>query len=446
MPSVVLVIAAAREPAPTGGWSQTGRCAVYLLLTPLVTLPGWSLLVVLSSVSLVLAILPALARLLRLAVPVSRSPETRDHATEPRPDQDLTAHEPTSTPRRSRIALTPAAARNLSRRDRAQVLTVLGVRVPEPEVPDGGRVRRQLALGLLHCPVSVLLLAAVTAGWAAALALAGLPTYAFALPGRGKVGGIVLTDVGPLLFLTALGLVLLALAPRLTRTGAGLDVALVRTLLAPDHATQVQRLEQSRSAVLSAADAERQRIERDLHDGAQQRLVALTLTLGLARRALPSDAEQAGALLAEAHEQAKLALVELRDLVRGVHPAVLADRGLDAALSAVAACSPVPVTLDVKVDPRPSVGAEAAAYFLVTEALTNVAKHAQARSVQIDVRRQADRLRILVCDDGIGGARPTPGSGLTGLIARVQALQGDLTVNSPAGGPTRLEAELPCGS
>ncbi len=212
-------------------------------------------------------------------------------------------------------------------------------------------------------------------------------------------------------------------------------------------------LAQTRAAALEAADAERRRIERDLHDGAQQRLVALGVDLGVARRAADRDPAAAVAALGHAHDEVKATLAELRDLVRGIHPAVLTDRGLDAALSALAARSPVPVRVDTAGDlATAGPPAQAAAYFVVAEALTNVAKHADAARVHVTaaVVPAADgappRLRVVVADDGRGGAAAAPGSGLAGLRGRVGALDGTFDLDSPTGGGTRLTVEVPCAS
>ncbi|WP_402468664.1 sensor histidine kinase [Isoptericola aurantiacus] len=235
-------------------------------------------------------------------------------------------------------------------------------------------------------------------------------------------------------------------------------------------------LTETRAAALEAADAERRRIERDLHDGAQQRLVALGVALGSARRTAERDPAGARAALDHAHGEVKGVLAELRDLVRGIHPAVLADRGLDAALSALAARSPVPVQVEAQPGlERAGTTAQAAAYFVVAEALTNVARHARAEHVWVraavvpdgvasvgvagsgtdpadatDPAAQPDpgpqHLRIEVVDDGRGGAEPGPGSGLAGLRGRVAALDGTFDLTSPAGAGTRLTVELPCAS
>ena len=264
------------------------------------------------------------------------------------------------------------------------------------------------------------------------------------------VGGLtVLAATG-----SATGVVLLVVlpfvAPAVVRGGAALDVGLARRLLGPSRseelALRVASLTRSRSEIVEATDAERRRIERDLHDGAQQRLVSLAMNLGLARARLTDLPEPARLVIIDAHEEAKQALVELRELVRGLHPAVLNDRGLDAALSGIAHRSPVPVRLRVDVPDRCAPTIEAVAYFVVSEALTNVAKHAAATEVDVVVARAGSRLRLVVTDDGRGGAPTTGGGGLLGLAQRVAAVDGTLTITSPVGGPTRITAELPCGS
>jgi signal transduction histidine kinase len=210
---------------------------------------------------------------------------------------------------------------------------------------------------------------------------------------------------------------------------------------------RVDELSRTRAAAADAQTEELRRIERDLHDGAQARLVALAIDLGLAREKLDEEPEAARALLESAHTDAKAALEELRELVRGVHPAVLADRGLDGALAALAARSPVPVGLDMEpLGPRLSPAVEAAAYFVVAEGLTNVAKHSRATRASVRVSRRDGTLGIEVADDGVGGANAGRGTGITGLASRVRALDGSLSVVSPPGGPTTLRAELPCGS
>jgi signal transduction histidine kinase len=200
-------------------------------------------------------------------------------------------------------------------------------------------------------------------------------------------------------------------------------------------------------AIIAAADEERRRIERDLHDGAQQRLVSLALQLRTALRRLgETNADPAvEALLVSVVDELQLAVAELRELARGVHPAVLTEEGLAAALEALAARSPVPVELDM-VEGRFPAQVEATAYFLVCEALANVAKYAGAKRAAVSLVLHDGFLSVAVTDDGVGGARPQTGSGLSGLADRVEALGGWLRVESPAGGGTRVAAEIPCGS
>jgi signal transduction histidine kinase len=209
---------------------------------------------------------------------------------------------------------------------------------------------------------------------------------------------------------------------------------------------RVDVLTKSRSGVMEAMLMERRRIERDLHDGAQQRLVALAMDLGMAKEKFDSDPVAARQLIASSHDEAKRVLTDLRELVRGIHPAVLTDRGLDAAISAVAGRSPVPVTVDVHLNGRLPEAVESTAYFVVVEALTNVAKHGQATDAIVSVRRTPGWLIVEVLDNGAGGAAANNGGGLSGLADRLAALDGRLLVESPAGGPTRVRAEIPCGS
>jgi signal transduction histidine kinase len=192
--------------------------------------------------------------------------------------------------------------------------------------------------------------------------------------------------------------------------------------------------------------ADRRQIERDLHDGAQQRLLALGMDLGMALEKFETDPAGAKDLLGGAHAELQRAVAELRNLARGIHPAVLTDRGLDAALSALAARSPVPVHLDVELRERPPASVEATAYFIVAEALTNAARYADASAVDVRVRLVGDSLRIEIADDGVGGAQQRPGGGLAGLADRASSVEGSLELTSPAGGPTIVAAELPCAS
>ena len=192
--------------------------------------------------------------------------------------------------------------------------------------------------------------------------------------------------------------------------------------------------------------AELHRIERDLHDGAQARLVAVTMELGRARERFDDDPELARELVASAHKEAAAAIVELRELVAGIYPSVLADRGLDAAISSVASASSVPVSVHVNLGDRLPAAAEVAAYFVVAEAVANVGKHSNASHAAIRIDRSGDLLVVEVEDDGSGGADRSNGTGLRGLADRVAALDGRVLVSSPTGGPTIVRAEIPCVS
>jgi signal transduction histidine kinase len=306
---------------------------------------------------------------------------------------------------------------------------------------------REVGYAVLRGPVSAAA-AFVTLGvWAFGLIMVTLPLFDWSLPGGGvHVAGGTLHE-GKAVFVAVAGLLVLLAAPQVTRGLAVADAALARRLLGPPGglAARVAELELSRERVADAAEAERRRIERDLHDGAQQRLVAVAMELGRARERFDDDIDTARGLVDSAHAQAKAALTELRDLVRGVHPPVLTDRGLDAALSGLAARSPVPVEVHVDMPVRPKPLVEAVAYFVVAEALTNVAKHSRASQAKVVVEGHGypGMLAVVISDDGIGGADPN-GAGLTGLASRVSGVDGRLTVESPYGGPTIIAAELPC--
>jgi signal transduction histidine kinase len=247
--------------------------------------------------------------------------------------------------------------------------------------------------------------------------------------------------------LTVAGFALLAAGPWMLRRVRLADTRIGAGLLGPSPAErQLVSVTESRSGLVAAADAERRRIERDLHDGAQARLVSLAMNLGLARATRTDISPDAMAIIAEAQDETVKAIDELRHLVRGLHPAVLDDRGLDAALSALAARLPVPVSLHVNVPGRASPAIEAVAYFVVSEALANIAKHAGATRAVVAVDRAGGLLTVVVTDDGTGGADPSRGSGINGLAQRVRSVGGTFHLDSPAGGPTILAAELPCES
>jgi len=249
---------------------------------------------------------------------------------------------------------------------------------------------------------------------------------------------------------TLMGLCWAVLTVGLTPALARLQAARGRRLLAPgpetDLSLRIAELTATRAAALDAHATELRRIERSLHDGTQNRLVATTVLLGAARRMLTRDPVGAEVLLERAQGSAEQALAELRAVARGILPPVLADRGLAGALSGLAATCAVPCRLEVDVPGRCAASVESTAYFVVAEALTNIAKHSAATHAGVEVRSRGDRLRLRITDDGVGGADEAGGSGLVGIRRRIEALDGGLTVTSPPGGPTTLEVELPCGS
>ncbi|WP_328928119.1 histidine kinase [Streptomyces sp. NBC_00190] len=236
---------------------------------------------------------------------------------------------------------------------------------------------------------------------------------------------------------------------------AALDAAWSRSLLEPspdarrsaELAERVEELTATRAGAVAAHGAELRRIERDLHDGTQARLVALSMRVGLARRAYDNNPDAARKLLDDAQDQVQEALTELRHVVRGIHPPILTDRGLTGAVRALAAGSALEVEVaeeGLEGGSRPPAAVEAAAYFAVAEALTNAAKHSGSRRARVELSRAPRALKILVRDEGHGGADETGGSGLLGMRRRIAALDGIVQVSSPVGGPTVIEVELPC--
>ncbi len=302
------------------------------------------------------------------------------------------------------------------------------------------------SISLLTATVSSI---AVTLFWTLGILCGLIPLYGWALPEQ-VAFDLPIHSAGAQILLTVAGLGLFFAAPAVASIAAALDLALVRSMLTPSRTEILRRrvasLAESRADAIDAADAERRRIERDLHDGAQQRLVSLAMNLGMTRTTMTDVPEPVRAAIQQAHEEAKLALVELRDFVRGLHPAVLDDLGLDAALSGIAARSPIPVRLLVELPARPPRAVETVAYFVVSEALTNAAKHSAATLVDVIVEYTAHdrKLHVIVSDNGCGGADPAAGSGLRGLQQRIRTLDGSMTMQSPPGGPTVLVAELPC--
>jgi signal transduction histidine kinase len=367
------------------------------------------------------------------------------------------------------LAATLWLARIASRVQREVAGALLGARIPGPPAAPvtGGAVRRFLApvldlatwralvyLLLFAFPVGLTLFVVATALWATALYAVTAPVWWFLVPdsahGDFLWEGNTIDTGWEWAAVVGGGVLLVFVTPWIVRALAAFDVLLMRALLGPTHGELERAAARSaaqRDLAVAAAAGDRRQIERDLHDGAQARLVSLAVDLGRARRRLEEGGspEEASELVRSAHEEAKQALVEIRDLARGIHPAVLTDRGLDAALSSLAARSPVPVSLRSEIgDERPPEQVESAAYFVVAEALTNVARHSEAEHAAVSVVREDGVLVVEVRDDGVGGAEAEPGSGLAGLRDRVGALGGSLVVESPPGGPTALTAVLPC--
>ncbi|MFF0446407.1 sensor histidine kinase [Streptomyces sp. NPDC004609] len=320
------------------------------------------------------------------------------------------------------LALALAGARAIGRLERGRSRALLGVRVDEPSPLRAARREDGLFPWLwtsLKDPVAwrTVLYCFIRLPW-------GVVTFVVAL-----VGLFVLWPV----------------LPFVVRGLTNADRAMVRGLLSPSDELErrIAELESDRGVVVDTAAADLRRIERDLHDGAQARLVALAMGLGLAKEKLLEDPDAAATMVDEAHGEVKLALQELRDLARGIHPAVLTDRGLDAALSSIASRCTAPVTVSVDLAERPAEAIEGIAYFTVSELLQNVSKHAQARHASVEVWRAADRLLIQVTDDGKGGARLDGGTGLAGLAERLGAVDGLFVVESPVGGPTTVTVEVP---
>ncbi|MEU3409920.1 sensor domain-containing protein [Streptomyces sp. NPDC006658] len=367
------------------------------------------------------------------------------------------------------LAAALAGCRGFGVLERARARALLGLRVADPEplrpgkpgpvawmgaVLKSGSSWRQALYTLVQFPWAVFSFSVVVTFWSLGWSLLTYPLWFWVLPVYAGQSGIqlygdshhsVYVDNPFEIALAALvGLVFTLAAPWLVRALTTVDGLLVRGLLGPSPlSARVVELESDRGAVVDTAVADLRRIERALHDGAQARLAGLAMDLGLAKEKLRDDPRAAARMVEEAHGEVKTALQELRDLARGIHPAVLTDRGLDAALSAVASRCAVPVRVEVDLPARPAAAIEGIAYFTVSELLRNVSEHSGARTASVDVWRSDKRLMLQVSDDGVGGADLARGSGLAGLAARLDAVDGLLVVDSPPGGPTRVTAELP---
>ncbi|WP_308287113.1 sensor histidine kinase [Actinomadura parmotrematis] len=367
------------------------------------------------------------------------------------------------------LFLLPAAVlatRALADRQRAWAAEWSGVDVPSPYrplPPAGSPFRRVAAMlrdpatwrdllwTLLNVPVGLLL-----GLLPAALVVYGVEGVAVAP----WIGHVATFGWGPFWMLDDWGIVgsvgSIALGALLVVLGAALGEGILkghalfnRSLLAPTRgalAARVRELTATRADAVDASAAELRRIERDLHDGAQARLVALSMHIGLAEELMKRDPDAARGLLAEARAASGQALTELRDLVRGIHPPVLAERGLDGGVRALALTLPIPVDVRIGLRGRTDAPVESAAYFAVAEMLANVVKHSGARRAWVQIEQDPDRLVLLVGDDGAGGADPAQGGGMRGIERRLAAFDGTMAVTSPPGGPTVVTMELPCAS
>jgi signal transduction histidine kinase len=354
------------------------------------------------------------------------------------------------------------AWRWLAELERGLIGRLVGVEIPSPYRPDpvGGRWWRRvaarvsdpatwkdLAFLLLQLPVGIVSFTVTVTVLGLGVGLLFAPAYYWALGNGDWIAGLEVDTLIEALAAVPVGALILLLGiPGLSALGrlyGWLAAQLLGSNADPELTAQVHELEDARSRIIAAADAERRRIERDLHDGAQQRLVALALNLRMAEQRAAGGDPAALELVRQAGEEANLALKELRDLARGIHPAILTNRGLPAALEDLAARATVPVEVTATPDERLPDAVEAAAYFVVSECLANIGKHAQASSATVAVGAENGRLSVVVADDGVGGAELGDGSGIQGLVDRVGALSGSLTVESPPGEGTRLVASIP---
>jgi signal transduction histidine kinase len=366
------------------------------------------------------------------------------------------------------LTLTMLSARGAGTVERLRVRTFLGTAIEEPSrrgprkdtllakllapLRDGSTYRDLLYVWIVQPVLGLVNFVVAVTAWAIPLWAVTLPIYAVTSPGAAPEiwSGERLDTWHEVIPVALAGLLVLPVVPWIIRVLARVDVAVARSLLSPSKRLELEEridvLRETQARSVDVAMADRRQIERDLHDGAQQRLLSLGMDLGMALEKFETDPDAARNLVGDAHQELQRAIAELRNLARGIHPAVLTDRGLDAALSSLAARSPIPVRLRVELRERPPASVEATAYFIVAEALTNAARYANASAVEVRVRTIGDKLHIEVADDGVGGAEQRPGGGLAGLADRASSVEGALRISSPAGGPTVVAAELPCGS
>lgn len=362
-----------------------------------------------------------------------------------------------------------AMCRGFGHLERSRVRVLLGADIADPApvrarkpgalsamgaLLKSGSAWRHVLYSVIHFPWAVFGFCTALVFWATGWSLLLYPLWFWVFPAYTDQPGLQLFQNGDYSFhldspaevlLTCLaGLAFTLATPWVLRALTTVDRVVAGALLGPSRlATRVKELESDRGVVVDTAASDLRRIERDLHDGAQARLAALAMELGLAKEKATQDPTAAARMVDEAHGEVKIALQELRDLARGIHPAVLTDRGLDAALSSVAARCAVPVRVTVDLPARPASAIEGIAYFTVSELLQNISEHAGARVASVEMWKSGERLLVQVADDGRGGADVGAGTGLAGLAERLGAVDGALVVDSPVGLGTTVTAELP---
>jgi len=351
------------------------------------------------------------------------------------------------------LALTLRFATAGASAERWLLREILHVDIPEPTLRPASQLRRSALLNPLEDPVRWRCLSYLALRMFLGVANAGAVIVIWIFPVVAFIAAVAMlvTDGSPVSEVSIpliLGTFFVVFGPVIIHGFAQAHIHLARSLLGPGREQLIVEADTAvrhRDLSVGAAEAERRRIERDLHDGAQARLATVALDLGRAKRKLEKDDvdPEVAAIIDGAHRDAKEAIVELRNLARGIHPAVLADRGLDAALSEVAARCEVPVHLDVKLHSRPPAHIESAAYFAASELVANITKHSRAQHAWVTVRSDDESVYLDVSDDGVGGADPALGSGLDGLHDRIAGLDGELSVRSPLGGGTSVMVELP---
>ena len=347
---------------------------------------------------------------------------------------------------------------------RIAIFTSIDIPSPYRDIPDGkigdraisfisdGALWRDLLYACLLFPLGLaqFVVAVVGASIPAALIISPYLVFTFGSDSVTATGFYTVDSVAEAVPLALLGVVLAMGAAYIFILMVRAHAIFAAWLIGPDDRQElearVETLSETRSRMVGVSLDDRRNIERDIHDSTQPKLVNLAMSLGMAKEKIDSDPQRARELIDTAHNEAREVLAEIRNLVRGLHPSILTDRGLEAAIRSLAGYCAVPVQIDVTLGERPPEAVETTAYYIIAESLTNVAKHSQATEAHVMVRRENGNLLIEIEDDGIGGAVPTPASGLSGLQDRAAALDGRLTISSPVGGPTRISARLPCES